>query len=535
MPTATTNSLKFLAQAFSVASPGEATGIYATKLGLFFKRKGASSVKVFLMEMTDGLPDRNSIVPGSTVTLETDSISVSNTGATETTFEFDTPVFLDSSKNYCFAIQTPSSDFGVWGATRGERDLITDTIVNSNPLTEKAFYSETDSTYSELVNQDIKFVLYRAKFNVNTVGTVTLRNKENLEYLVIKDVNRVQNLIPYTSDSIGAFGETYSEKGKFVAMYRYEDSTSEKYVLLVDTVAGQTFTANDQIQIYRQMIVNGTTKTVRLLNGTVESIKNYEYHSIIPRLNVDKKPTSELTLKMSGTFLEGSNFSEDPNYFNISDSEEKTFADKSRYLLSYSNEANGSILAGNSSLQVQAVLNATNEYVAPIIRLDGSQMLLVTNRVNANTTNETTREGAADAKYVSRVIGLADGQDAEDIKVYVDAYKPKNTGVVVYGKFQAAEDFRDFDSLPWIELTQVTPAGVYSDPKNLNDFREFEFEIPANYKNSEGYFAYSATAPETGDFVRFKKYSIKIVLTADSGYEYNPPRITDLRVIALQK
>ena len=88
MPTATTNSLKFLAQAFSVASPGEATGIYATKLGLFFKRKGASSVKVFLMEMTDGLPDRNSIVPGSTVTLETDSISVSNTGATETTFEF---------------------------------------------------------------------------------------------------------------------------------------------------------------------------------------------------------------------------------------------------------------------------------------------------------------------------------------------------------------------------------------------------------------------------------------------------------------
>jgi hypothetical protein len=535
MPTATNNSLKFLAQAFSVASPGEATGIYATKLGLFFKRKGASSIKVFLMEMKDGLPDRNSIVPGTTVTLETGSINVSNTGVTETTFEFDVPVFLDSSKQYCFAIQTPSSDFAVWGATQGERDLITNTVVNSNPLLEKAFYSDTDSTYAELVNQDIKFVLYRAKFNVDTSGTVTLRNKENLEYLVIKDINRIQSLIPYTSDFIGAFGETYSEKGKFVGMFRFEDTTSEKYVLLVDTAAGQTFNVNDQIQIYRQMVVDGQTQNIRLLNGTVESIKNYEYHSIIPRLNVDKKPTTELTLQLSGTYFEGSNFTEDPNYFNISDSQEKTFADKSRYLLSYSNEANGSILAGNSSLQVQAILNATNEYVAPIIKLDGSQMLLVTNMVNSNTTNETTRDGAAESKYVSRVVGLADGQDAEDIKVYVDAYKPKNTGVVVYGKFQASEDFTDFDNLPWIELTQVTPAGVYSDPKNLNDFREFEFQIPDEYKNNEGYFSYTAAAPATGDFVRFKKYSIKIVLTADAGYEYNPPRITDLRVIALQK
>ncbi len=111
----------------------------------------------------------------------------------------------------------------------------------------------------------------------------------------------------------------------------------------------------------------------------------------------------------------------------------------------------------------------------------------------------------------------------------------RKRGVTVYGKFQSDEDFSDFDSLPWIELTQVTPVGVYSDPKNLNDFREFEFKIPEIYKNSEGYFAYTAAAPATGDFVRFKKYSIKIVLTAIEGQEYNPPRITDLRVIALQK
>jgi hypothetical protein len=113
MPTATNKSLKFLAQAFSIASAGEATGIYATKLDLFFKKKGSSSIKIFMLEMNDGLPDRNTILAGSTVTLEADSIQVSNNGAVATTFEFPVPLFLDASKSYCFAIQTPSSDVSV--------------------------------------------------------------------------------------------------------------------------------------------------------------------------------------------------------------------------------------------------------------------------------------------------------------------------------------------------------------------------------------------------------------------------------------
>jgi hypothetical protein len=127
--------------------------------------------------------------------------------------------------------------------------------------------------------------------------------------------------------------------------------------------------------------------------------------------------------------------------------------------------------------------------------------------------------------------------DAEDIKVYVDAYKPKNTEVHVYGKFQNAEDFSNFDTLDWIELTQVTPENVYSDPKDQTDFREFEYEIPDANKNvTTGIFEYGDSNLEsTGKFIGFKKYSIKIVLTTETDYEFNPPKVTDLRVIALQK
>ena len=70
---------------------------------------------------------------------------------------------------------------------------------------------------------------------------------------------------------------------------------------------------------------------------------------------------------------------------------------------------------------------------------------------------------------------------------------------------------------------------------------EFEYEIPdeeddpntISYKNpTTGIFEYTTL---DGKFIGFKKYSIKIVLTTETDYEFNPPKVTDLRVIALQK
>lgn len=527
------NSNKFLAQAFSVATPGDVTGVYLTKIGLYFSKKGAgSNVRLSILEMKNGFPDRNAVIPNSVIAIPSDDVSVSTDASSETQFTFDSPVYLDSTKQYCFAVSTSSPDFTLWGATRGEKDVNTNKIVNNNPLTESAFYSESNAEYSELPSQDIKFTLYRAKFNTASAGVATLRNRENLDYIVCSNVSMVENLIPFTTDLVGTLNVPGSNKGKFVSMFRKEGS--DDFLIVVETNSGNTFSVGEEIVLYREHMVDGTTYNTDLLNGTVTSIGAYEYHSVLPRLDVDKKPGSELALKMSGSVADGDSYNEDASFaITLNETAERAFSDKKRFLLSYSKES--TILGGNASLQVQATLNTTNEYVAPIIRLDNSNVLLLSNIINNDVTDESTRDGLAKAKYISRVVSLADGMDAEDIKVYVDAYKPKNTNVYVYGKFQNSEDFSDFDSLPWIPLSQVTPEGVYSDPKDQTDFREFEFEIPATYKNADGYFIYSGTGAETGEYVRFKKYSIKIVLTTETDYEFNPPKITDLRVIALQK
>lgn len=530
MPVAQNNTLKFLAQAFSVANAGEATGVYLTRIGLFFKKKAnASSVRLSLLEMKNGVPDRNSTLPNSVVVKNSDGISVSG----ETTFEFPQPIFLDATKQYCFAIQSPSPDFTVWGATRGERDVDTDKVVNSNPLTENAFYSESNAEYSELPNQDIKFVLYRAKFNTSEPGLAKLRNKENIDYIKLSNTSVIQNLIAYSTDKVCDMLEPDVEKGKFLDLFK---TTNDEYVLLLQTNEGNTFSVGETVVLYREAVVGSSTYKTELLSGKVDSILNYEYHSVFPRLNIDKKTGTEVSFALRGAVADGElySFESATNVYptTITEYAERVFSDKPRYLLSYSNE---DTTLGDSSIQVQAELRTTNEYVAPIIRFDSSHVSILTNLVNNDTTGEETRDGLANAKYVSRIVTLADGMDAEDIKVYVDAYKPKNTEVHVYGKFQNAEDFSNFDSLEWIKLTQVTPENVYSDPKDQTDFREFEYEIPAAYKNSDGFFTYTDSGSETGTFVRFKKYSIKIVLTTETDYEFNPPKVTDLRVIALQK
>lgn len=527
------NNNKFLAQAFSVATPGDVTGVYLTKIGLFFKKKGVgSNVKLSILEMKNGFPDRNAVVPNSVAAVTSEQITISEDASDETTFVFDSPIYLDSSKQYCFAVTTSSPDFTVWGATRGEKDVLLNKIVNNNPLTESAFYSESNAQYSELPNQDIKFKLYRAKFNTASSGTAVLKAKENLDYIVLSNLAIVENLIPFETDIIGTLDEPGSNKGKFVSMYRQQDT--DNFVLIVNTKDGESFSEGEEIVLYREHVVDGTVFKTELMSGTVNAITAYEYHSVLPRLNVDKRPGSEIQLKLKGAYADGDSYSRDLAYgITLNDTTERALYDKKRYLLSKSQEE--TVLVGNSSLEIQATLNTVNEYVAPIIRFDSSNLLLLSNLINNDLEDETNNDGKALTKYVSRVVSLADGMDAEDIKVYVDAYKPKNTEVHVYGKFQNSEDFSNFDNLPWIKLTQITPESVFSDPKDQTDFREFEYQIPEEYKDANGFFVYSGTGAETGYYIRFKKYSIKIVLTTETDFEFNPPRVTDLRVIALQK
>lgn len=104
-------------------------------------------------------------------------------------------------------------------------------------------------------------------------------------------------------------------------------------------------------------------------------------------------------------------------------------------------------------------------------------MLGIFNNLNNDSTNEDGRTGGnASSKYITRRVILEEGQDAEDLQVYLDAKIPTGASIKVYAKLLNAADPGDFqEDIEWKELsTNTTP------PENAPEsFVEYSYKVPA--------------------------------------------------------
>lgn len=554
------DSGKFIAQAFTVPTPSDVAGAYITKVGIYFKSKAdLSQVKVFVAEVVNDVPDPTKVIPGTLVYKKSSDITISPTAASETVFVFEKPVFLGSTKQYAICLQTPAKDFGIWGAAKGDIDILTGKNLGSNPMLGRLYYRENNGSFSVVENEDMKFNLYRAKFDTTQTGTAVLRAKEKYEYILLKSfqTGKTRSLLPTGLEKI--YKQTpsgWSYLGDFVSMHRVNDIDNEKYLVIVDNkstivsgVPTVPVAADDVIKIIREEFTAANTQTgvnagntagtfvtnfskveTEFLDGEVESIQDYEYHSLLPRLDIDLKSGSTVNFALKSTKKSGTTYTKDLIGQDVSPSFEKPFSDESRWLPSRSRSG-----VNFNSVELTATLAAENEFCAPIISLNNSRALLITNIINSETdisTTELTPQGNSNARYVTKTITLAEGMDAEDIKVFVSAYKPPRTNVLVYARFQNAEDnSASFLDNNWIQLEQVTNDSLYSNSRNPDDFKEYEYQL-SDINKVDGVLQYTSNGIV---YNGYKRYSIKIVLVADSEYEFNPPKITDLKVIALQR
>ena len=177
-------------------------------------------------------------------------------------------------------------------------------------------------------------------------------------------------------------------------------------------------------------------------------------------------------------------------------------------------------------------MNNTDSKVTPVVNHKRTHTTLIKNIINNDATGENGKSGGeALVKYISRKVTLAEGQDAEDIKVYLTGYRPSGSDIRVYGKFLNASDSDSFDDVDWVELT-MSSKSLYSDISQIDDFKEFEYSIPASSltgPNEEFQYVNSNAVTFTG----YKYFSLKIVLL--SSLTYRIPRCADVRAICLQK
>jgi hypothetical protein len=188
---------------------------------------------------------------------------------------------------------------------------------------------------------------------------------------------------------------------------------------------------------------------------------------------------------------------------------------------SYSNEQND--LDGDKSFKIQLGMRSQTSTVSPVIDLRKCSMIAIANDVNNDAADEEFGIGDARSKYVSRQVVLDDGQEAEDLRVYLSQYVPNGTDVKVYGRFLHQSDPAPFEEKEWIELT-TTPPTVTS-----SSFVEYTYDIPSTELNGDGVLEYTTDGVT---YTGYKTFAVKVVLLSDKTSVV--PKCRELRAIALQ-
>ena len=164
-----------LAQSFLVESKG---GAFISSAELYFNTKDARiPVSVQIREMANGYPTTK-VLAFSDVTLLPSQINLSENGTVSTRFTFPSPVYVTENREYCLVVLSDSNEYKLWISRMGEDDVTNDRTISEQPYAGVLFKSQNASTWTADQYEDLKFILYKAKFSTSGSGTAIFNNAE---------------------------------------------------------------------------------------------------------------------------------------------------------------------------------------------------------------------------------------------------------------------------------------------------------------------------------------------------------------------
>lgn len=156
--------------------------------------------------------------------------------------------------------------------------------------------------------------------------------------------------------------------------------------------------------------------------------------------------------------------------------------------------ANGSIVntAVKASSILEVSISSNNAYSMPMVTSDDVYNYHYI--INNDATGENKNYGNALCRQLSNKITLNTGQFAEDLIVYVQAWRPANTNIKAYAKFYNSSDNDAFEDKDWTQLTLTSNnANTYSSVTNTNDIVEYVYSLGGTKVSTVNTFTGSAT------------------------------------------
>jgi hypothetical protein len=245
----------------------------------------------------------------------------------------------------------------------------------------------------------------------------------------------------------------------------YYNSTKGKLYLKDSNASNSLFKVFTSNSTYNALLVGDNSNA----SAKVSSVDNIDVASFNPFITTIVTPGTAITPSLSVTKSLGG--TETLSYLLNGKTEVKV--NDTALVKSKSNEIAGAVLT--KSLNTTLTLETSYTTTSPVVDVSPASLVFSKYLINNSVTDENTRYGNASCKYVSKRLVLADGLDAEDIKVFISAYKPSGTNIYVYAKVLNAADQDAFEDKDWSLLDQVTSSSLFSASLNENDIREYEY------------------------------------------------------------
>lgn len=434
--------------------------------------------------------------------------------------------------------------YNIWVGELGGTDIASGNPIYVNNSTGILFTSSTNRVWTPFQKEDIKFVIHRRNFtsqagtivykNANTefltannfggdfivgeqvfvsngtsviASNAATSNTSNAISVVANGTSNAQTLfsngsaicvtsntgdvtdirfivaIPNTShivvDSIPSFTDSNSSVGVLKAngeLFGYVSRVSGNNGILhlERSSANSTSGFGNVVTLTANAILVGSESRAK---ANLVSVDNVVYSVVVPQFSYVSPSGTTLTVRMKG-----SNTSATDAAFTVMNSDIETFfTDRERTVRSFSNEQQA---GGAKSIEISIPVTSVSTKSSPFIDDIKSDIVAIENIICqcADITGESYPTGGdATAKYVSKRVVLAEGQDAEDLLVYLSAYKPSNTNIVVFAKLLNGDDAAGIDAKWWTQLEQNTSIAVVSSRIDRGDFREFSYDLPFRF------------------------------------------------------
>jgi len=337
--------------------------------------------------------------------------------------------------------------------------------------------------------------------NVIGVGT-TFTTHIAGQYIVlsqnnVSDVVKIKNVANATFlelDSFPAFSNTATNYiAPPLAKVYYTDYTANQLFLVDSNAANATFKFTANNRVYGE---------ISKATANVVSIDRYKIDTFVPKFTVSNPSSSQYTLQYALANSTNS-ISAFDNLETLKENKTKTES----YILSRSQEVVEAGLYGTAkksaviNIAFNVIVSNTNLFTAPKIDSGELDIYIYQNDINdyastletrygiLNFDTEIEKNGLARSKAPLKKVEFAQDRPAEDLRVYLSAYKPAGTDIKIYAKIHNSADKETFDDKQWTPLELKDNIDRFSNENA--DIIEYTYglpQYPETYENLTGEF-----------------------------------------------